>query len=342
MNGPSILKRALVIDFFNIKDSCSRSEFWWTFFWVQLIATVLLYGLYVLEDNIFAIEFPADSYFQIIEERSGQIIRGLLVPLLSLYLVIPFCTLSVRRWRDFGGKPIVGFSLCLSAQLLLWLAASQSFASLTNIPAFMAIFVFVYVYYFANASRPSKLESSPQKNLVNHKSKILQVLDTIEQGEGQFIEFKEVWQFDISEYEKNGRPVKNIDTQYGVIKSIAAFLNSDGGTVLIGVADNKKVVGLERDLTLFGNSEDSFLRQISAAIGSSIGLDKKFYYSVEWVTVKNKRVIKIFVRPNKNSKTWVEFKNKPETFFIRDGSRTVRLAGEVADRYWKTKDSAAS
>jgi hypothetical protein len=42
------------------------------------------------------------------------------------------------------------------------------------------------------------------------------------------------------------------------MKSLAAFLNTDGGTLLIGVEDNGNILGLEKDLGLVGNSRDKF------------------------------------------------------------------------------------
>ena len=42
----------------------------------------------------------------------------------------------------------------------------------------------------------------------------------------------------------NKRDARLVDA---CIKTVAAFLNSDGGELLVGVADNGQIIGLERD-----------------------------------------------------------------------------------------------
>jgi len=47
----------------------------------------------------------------------------------------------------------------------------------------------------------------------------------------------------------------NEPLKFSVIKTVAAFLNSDGGTLLIGVDDERNVVGLQGDYGLFKKAD---------------------------------------------------------------------------------------
>ena len=64
----------------------------------------------------------------------------------------------------------------------------------------------------------------------------------IQQGEGPLLEFKSTFRWDI-EQSRTNRLLEGV-----VLKSLAGFLNSKhGGTLLIGVADNGEIIGLEND-----------------------------------------------------------------------------------------------
>lgn len=67
----------------------------------------------------------------------------------------------------------------------------------------------------------------------------------IQRGESIVLEFKSTLRVDI----KTSKPEKFIE--HSVIKTLGAFLNSEGGTLLIGVEDNKNILGLELDFNSF-------------------------------------------------------------------------------------------
>ena len=60
-------------------------------------------------------------------------------------------------------------------------------------------------------------------------------------GESATVEFKSSARWDLREQKKN--PV----LEQVILKTIAALLNTDGGTLLLGVADDGTVLGLEPD-----------------------------------------------------------------------------------------------
>lgn len=91
------------------------------------------------------------------------------------------------------------------------------------------------------------------------------ISEIIELGESSNLEFKSTLQWDVVQNRKNKALRKS------VLKTIAAFLNSEGGTLLIGVEDNMQVCGLSNDLNLVDNSTDKLMNLLSTLISDSIG-----------------------------------------------------------------------
>ena len=77
--------------------------------------------------------------------------------------------------------------------------------------------------------------------------------EIIEFGESILLEFKSTLQWDMIRKEKNKSLRKS------VLKTIAAFLNTEGGTLVIGVEDDGTICGIQSDLALTENSTDKFL-----------------------------------------------------------------------------------
>ena len=70
------------------------------------------------------------------------------------------------------------------------------------------------------------------------------IRDIITKGETNKIEFKSSLLWDVDK--KN----KNKEMGYIIAKTISAFMNSDGGKLLIGVDDNGDISGLEPDFSI--------------------------------------------------------------------------------------------
>ena len=55
---------------------------------------------------------------------------------------------------------------------------------------------------------------------------------------------------------------------HAVLKTVGAFLNTEGGDLLIGVADDGSIVGIERDRL---ESDDKFMRHLSQVVRNRLG-----------------------------------------------------------------------
>ena len=143
-----------------------------------------------------------------------------------------------------------------------------------------------------------------------------EILESIKKGEGEKIEFKATLRINLHTNEIDKR------LEYSVLKTIVAFLNSDGGTLLIGVSNKGEILGIERDR--FENN-DKFNLHLMNLIKEKIG--KKFlsFLSFEQVIIEGRTVLKISC---KRSNKQVFLKTPTgEEFYIRAGPSTIRISG---------------
>lgn len=90
------------------------------------------------------------------------------------------------------------------------------------------------------------LKERIQLELVNRirasvASRDRELIELINKGESERIEFKSTLRKNLH----SGRPDPNMEL--ACLKTIAAFLNSNGGTLFIGVADDGSIIGIEPD-----------------------------------------------------------------------------------------------
>ena len=78
-----------------------------------------------------------------------------------------------------------------------------------------------------------------------------EIWNTIQKGETKNIEFKESLSLNVRKsMTNNNSPKKDKDIELSVLKNIAGFINSEGGTIFIGVKDNKEILVIDREVEL--------------------------------------------------------------------------------------------
>lgn len=93
-----------------------------------------------------------------------------------------------------------------------------------------------------------------------------EIKDIIKSGESAVLEFKSSLRYDYKQKKLN-KELENI-----IIKSVAAFNNSDGGIILLGVNDKGKILGLKKDYeTLKKPDRDGFELHLRAIISQAYG-----------------------------------------------------------------------
>jgi hypothetical protein len=151
------------------------------------------------------------------------------------------------------------------------------------------------------------------------------ISEIIKLGESVTLEFKSTLQWDV---------VKNEPNKYlrkSVLKSIAAFLNSDGGTLVLGVEDDGSICGLEKDLSLAENSVDKFLNLLNMLVADTIGREYAGLIKTRFEDTNGGQVCIVDV-DRAMAPVYMSMDGKTE-FFVRMNNTTQSLDTEEAVKY---------
>lgn len=140
------------------------------------------------------------------------------------------------------------------------------------------------------------------------------------QGEHERLEFKTSLRWDT----QTGRVNKNLEKS--IMKTIAAFLNSDGGHLIVGADDRGAPVGLESDyLTLNKPNADGFENHFTNLFNAAIGAEFRRFIKIAFQKSgsNGKEVCVIRVMPG-TKPAYVRMDDN-EDFYIRTGNSTTAL-----------------
>jgi len=143
--------------------------------------------------------------------------------------------------------------------------------------------------------------------------------------ESQNLEFKSTYQWNIHSNQKD------LNLKIVIIKAIVGFLNSQGGTLLIGVDDNGNILGLENDLKSFYGNLDKFQINFSDYIDNMIGKEyiSRIHKNIE--IYDDRQLYRVDVQ---RSEKPVFIKDDPK-LYVRSGPRTISLIGAEMLEYIK-------
>ena len=142
------------------------------------------------------------------------------------------------------------------------------------------------------------------------------------EGESDRLEFKSTLQWDVHQSKEN----KGL--QQSCLKTIAAFLNTEGGVLLIGVEDDGSLFGLQKDLQCLKNgSLDQFERHLVQLIENKIG--KRFLPDIKLRFAKlegkdicgiyvHKAERKAFLKSDKGLELYIRTGNSSRTLTVPD------------------------
>jgi Schlafen, AlbA_2 len=166
--------------------------------------------------------------------------------------------------------------------------------------------------------KPQNLNEQPDKGGQSKLAKV-PISELIRQGEGHTVEFKETLDWGVKQNQHN----PNLNRE--CLKTIAAFLNTDGGTLLIGVRDNGDVTGIERDLKSVQRKNcDGFelkLRNLIRNRFTPVPLGK---VKVNFDKRAKGTVCRVDVTPVRSH----QIIHMDDELYIRDGNTTVKLTGK--------------
>ncbi len=166
------------------------------------------------------------------------------------------------------------------------------------------------------------------------KLKMEEILNLIKAGENDIIEFKSSIRYDYK--------INNINKalEYVIAKTIAGFLNSKGGKLIIGVNDSGVILGLKNDYnTLSKKNSDGFLQMLTNIIINYIGKDFFMYLTSRILKIDEMDICVIDIERS-GQPAYVKHGDENE-FFIRTSATTRKMNVKEAVNYislnWKVK-----
>jgi serine/threonine protein kinase len=124
--------------------------------------------------------------------------------------------------------------------------------------------------------------------------------------------------------------------QKAVTKTIAAFLNARGGTLLIGVDDSGAVLGIEHDFQYFKEGKDrnadGWLRSLKEAVANTLGPEVCGAIHVSLVP-HEQGTVAVIECPARATETWHREDEGGEVFYVRASNATEQLNGSSLIQY---------
>ena len=156
--------------------------------------------------------------------------------------------------------------------------------------------------------------------------------DLLAGGESDHVEFKSTARVNVRTGEKDSR------MELVIAKTLAAFLNGDGGTLLIGVDDDGRLLGLEPDYATLRTSDadryELWLRDLmSTTLGQNAAVGAEVAIEAVPTSDGPREVCRVSVAASPRPVYLVPSKNEPREFWVRIGNSTRQLAVDQAAEY---------
>jgi hypothetical protein len=133
-------------------------------------------------------------------------------------------------------------------------------------------------------------------------------------GESDLLEFKSTIRTNLHA----GKPGKEIELAW--LKSVVAFCNTEGGTILIGVKDDGTILGLDADN--FQN-DDKCLLHVQNLISEHVGAEHLSYVRFGLLVMEDKKILGVQCIPLK--RIMLLKSAGKEQFYVRSGPSSVEL-----------------
>ena len=164
----------------------------------------------------------------------------------------------------------------------------------------------------------------------------LDIDELINSDEDHFLEFKSTMRYSVTEHQVD-RKLEDV-----ILKTVSAFNNSDGGKLLIGVSDDKEILGLQNDYnTLKEGNRDHFELHLRNLLNNSFS---KEYIStnvrIHFPIVEDEEVCLVDIKYG-TKPLFMEVKdrngNKHKKFYVRSGNSSQELDIVETSEYIKKR-----
>jgi hypothetical protein len=157
-----------------------------------------------------------------------------------------------------------------------------------------------------------------------------EVSELIMAGESDCVEFKSTLRYDLRAKGLNKK------LEYVIAKTIAAFLNSEGGNLFIGIDDNQNALGLSNDIeSLSKKNLDGFELHLIEVIKKYIGGGSIPHIKISFPEYDGVQICRIKLSKS-NKPVFTQFEGK-EDFFVRQGCSSQPLSREDQSAYEKVR-----
>jgi hypothetical protein len=236
------------------------------------------------------------------------LIPALIGALVGVLFLIPVNALVFY----FEHRPGGGSALDYAAAELMWaLTGGMPLKTLfyACVGAFLGLVsALFYSALYRSALHIKKLSGELEKD----------VLALIAHGEGEKIEFKATFKWDVRE----SRASREVEE--AALKSIAGFMNADGGTLIVGVSDAGEVTGLGHDYGILRRKDrDGFSQEVMNAVSQKLGGDACRYVHLVFHSVGGKDICRIITSPSARPVYLKE--GNDMKFYLRTGMSTRPL-----------------
>ncbi len=150
--------------------------------------------------------------------------------------------------------------------------------------------------------------------------------------EDKHLEFKETLRYDIQ------RKTIGKNVEKACLKTICAFLNAEGGLLVIGISDDKRILGLSKDFqTLRHRDRDGFENHLMNQVSDKIGDGFFNFIKLDFHEIENKVICIVKVFPS-DKPAYFEGERGQE-FYVRvsNSSRPFSMseATDYIKEHWK-------
>jgi uncharacterized protein with ParB-like and HNH nuclease domain len=151
----------------------------------------------------------------------------------------------------------------------------------------------------------------------------------INEGESLELELKASYQWN------DDKQKQDDEYEYAVFRTIAAFANTKGGTLILGVNDESDVKGLAQDISYIEGDIDEFNEYLHKRLNTVFGEEfLKHNLKIEYIEFKEEVICKIDIIGSKVPIFLPHIFDKLKTtFYVRTGSSSSEISGNEMDQY---------
>lgn len=177
-----------------------------------------------------------------------------------------------------------------------------------------------YNSLYKSTARLKKLSDELEKGL----------MPLIAHGESATLEFKSTFRWDM----KEGKSSRIVES--AALKTIAGFMNGEGGTLIVGVSDTGEVTGLENDYSILKKKDrDGLAQAVMTAVSKRMGTDTCRYLEILFHNINGKDVCRIIIHPS-HRPVYIKEGNDMR-FYLRTGVSTRWLNVQEAVEFISDK-----